>query len=252
MAIRHYLAMTAAEIRGCGAMPPFSAWMACHFSPYSTGLSALPRALPPGSMLVLDDITPIHGHDPGRILAQLRERTEALKLDGVLLDFQRPGYGEAAALAETLAKELKCPLGVSDLYAGEGSGAVFLPPLSLTDTLEKYGTRWRGRELWMEVSPLGETITLTDQGSSTEALPPSGFPEEGFREARLHCRYHSAVEPDRVKFRLWRNRQDWEELLAAAEELGVTRTVGLYQQWGPAGLGEKHSSYAATAPKWSP
>lgn len=241
MAIRHYLAMTAAEIRGCGAMPPFSAWMACHFSPYSTGLSALPRALPPGAMLVLDDITPIHGHDPGRILDQLQERTEALKLDGVLLDFQRPGYGEAAALAEHLSKKLTCPVGVSDLYAGEG-GAVFLPPLSLTCFLEEYAARWQGRELWMEVSPLGETITLTDRGASTEALPPSGFPREGFREERLHCRYRSTVEPDRVEFRLWRDRQDWEALLAAAEKRGVTRTVGLYQQWGNAGLGEERSN----------
>ena len=47
MAIRPFLAMTAAEIRGTETLPPKTAWMACHFSPYSTGLSNLPKDLPP-------------------------------------------------------------------------------------------------------------------------------------------------------------------------------------------------------------
>ena len=71
MAIRPFLAMTAAEIRGTETLPPKTAWMACHFSPYSTGLSNLPKALPPGSMVILDDITPIHGHDSETIAALL-------------------------------------------------------------------------------------------------------------------------------------------------------------------------------------
>ena len=54
MAIRPFLAMTAAEIRGTETLPPKTAWMACHFSPYSTGLSNLPKALPPGSMICYD------------------------------------------------------------------------------------------------------------------------------------------------------------------------------------------------------
>ena len=99
MAIRPFLAMTAAEIRGTETVPPKTAWMACHFSPYSTGLSNLPKALPPGSMVILDDITPIHGHDSETIAAQLRPRLDALKCSGVLLDFQRPGYEEAELLA---------------------------------------------------------------------------------------------------------------------------------------------------------
>ena len=91
MAIRPFLAMTAAEIQGTETLPPKTAWMACHFSPYSTGLSNLPKALPPGSMVILDDITPIHGHDAEAIAAQLRSRLEEIECSGVLLDFQRPG-----------------------------------------------------------------------------------------------------------------------------------------------------------------
>ena len=48
MAIGRYFAMTAAEIRGCSALPAGIAWMACHFSPYGTGLSNLPPELPEG------------------------------------------------------------------------------------------------------------------------------------------------------------------------------------------------------------
>ena len=99
MAIRPFLAMTAAEIRGTETLPPKTAWMACHFSPYSTGLSNLPKDLPPGSMVILDDITPIHGHDAEAIAAQLRPRLEEMECSGVLLDFQRPGYEEAELLA---------------------------------------------------------------------------------------------------------------------------------------------------------
>lgn len=79
MAIRPFLAMTAAEIRGTETLPSKTAWMACHFSPYSTGLSNLPKDLPPGSMVILDDITPIHGHDAEAIAAQLRPRLEEIE-----------------------------------------------------------------------------------------------------------------------------------------------------------------------------
>ena len=109
MAIRPFLAMTAAEIRGTETLPPKTAWMACHFSPYSTGLSNLPKALPPGSMVILDDITPIHGHDSETIAAQLRPRLDALKCSGVLLDFQRPGYEEAELLARRLSEAPPAP-----------------------------------------------------------------------------------------------------------------------------------------------
>ena len=120
MAIRPFLAMTAAEIRGTETLPPKTAWMACHFSPYSTGLSNLPKALPPGSMVILDDITPIHGHDSETIAAQLRPRLDALKCSGVLLDFQRPGYEEAELLAGRLSEALPCPVGQGEHILVDG------------------------------------------------------------------------------------------------------------------------------------
>ena len=71
MPIAHYLAMTAAEMAGNSVLPDRMAWMACHFSPSGVGLSNLPHWLPPGSLLILDDSTPIHDHDPQRVASEL-------------------------------------------------------------------------------------------------------------------------------------------------------------------------------------
>ena len=173
MAIRPFLAMTAAEIRGTETLLPKTAWMACHFSPYSTGLSNLPKALPPGSMVILDDITPIHRHDSETIAAQLRPRLDALKCSGVLLDFQRPGYEEAELLAERLSEALPCPVGVSALYGRGLNCPVFLPPAPLDVSLANYLAPWNSREIWLELALDGEIITLTPAGATTAPLPPA-------------------------------------------------------------------------------
>ena len=55
MAMEPYLAMTAGEIRGASVLPRRTGWLSCHFSPSGAGLSNLPVALPPGSLLILDD-----------------------------------------------------------------------------------------------------------------------------------------------------------------------------------------------------
>ena len=214
MAIRPFLAMTAAEIRGTETLPPKTAWMACHFSPYSTGLSNLPKALPPGSMVILDDITPIHGHDSETIAAQLRPRLDALKCSGVLLDFQRPGYEEAELLARRLSEALPCPVGVSALYGRGLTCPVFLPPVPPDVNLADYLAPWQGREIWLELALDGETITLTPAGATTAPLP--------------HYQIHT--DADSARFTLFRTPEDLDALLTEGEALGVTRAVGLYQE----------------------
>ena len=47
MAISIYLAASPAQISKMERFPEKLAWMACHFSPYGTGLSNLPASLPP-------------------------------------------------------------------------------------------------------------------------------------------------------------------------------------------------------------
>ena len=99
MAIPLYLAMTAREFRICKTVPANMAWMACHFSPYGTGLSNLPTSLPPGSMIILNDRTPICGHDPELIAAQLKELLKSCMLPAFCWIFS----GRAAAKQPTLS-----------------------------------------------------------------------------------------------------------------------------------------------------
>jgi len=231
MAIARYFAMTAAEILKNPAPVSEIAWMACHFSPYSDGLSNFPDTLPTNSVLILNDRTPIHGHDPERIAWQLKERLEGLGCRGLLLDFERPGEKETAALAALLTESLPCPVVVSSLYGENLDCPVFLPPAPLSTPLEDYLAPWRGREVWLEMALDGETISLTEKGAEAEPLPFPELMEEGLRENALHCHYHICVSSTEARFTLWRTRDDLEALLEEAEALGVTTTVGLYQEF---------------------
>ena len=232
MAIAAFLAMTAAEIRSNPVFSHKCGWMACHFSPYGTALSNLPEALPPGSLLILNDRIPWQGHDPDRIAAQLQEVTESLSCHGLLLDFQRPGCPEAARLCETLSRQLPCPVGVSALYAEGLSGPVFLPPVPLQMSVKSYLAPWQGRELWLELALNAEEILLTAEGAATAPLSRWACPAEGHADPNLHCHYHIEPQEDRAVFTLRRTREDLDALLEAAEPLGVTTAVGLWQELG--------------------
>ena len=230
MAIRRYLAMTAAEIRLRSDFPPNIAWMACHFSPYCTGLSNLPKILPPDSLLILDDVTPIHGHDPERIGMQLRERVEALNCSGILLDFQRTEYEEAAALARYLTENLSCPVAVSDIYARELDCPAFLPPVPPDVQLAEYLAPWNGREVWLEMALNGAIITLAEEGAAVAPLPPGEHFEGGHQDKKLHCHYRIEASEEQARFTLYRTMDDLNDQLKEAECLGVTHGIGLYQE----------------------
>jgi len=230
MAIAPFLAMTAAEMRNISTFPQKTAWMACHFSPYATGLSNLPKALPPGSLLILDDVTPPHGHDPVLIAQQLLQCTEALGCYGVLLDFERAACAETEAIAKHLAATLPCPTAVSANYAGDLGCPVFLPVIPPSVPLEAYLSSWKGREIWLEIGLEGELLTLTQQGCEAAPLAYLNPEMEGFADKELHCHYTIETNEKAARFTLWRTKEDLTDLLAEAEALGVTGTVGLYQE----------------------
>lgn len=232
MAIQRYLAMTAAEIAENSALPEKTGWMACQFSPWSAGLSNLPGSLPPGSLLILNDFTPIDGHDPSVVGAQLRHCVESLQCSGVLLDFQRPEVQETAELAAFLVSALPCPVAVSQGYAGELDCPVFLSPVPHHTTLGDHLAPWQGRELWLDTALDGEIITLTEKGTATTPLPPGPLPAHGHREPQLHCHYQIELSESQAGFTLWRTREDLEALLEEAEGLGVKTAVGLFQELG--------------------
>ena len=225
MAIIPYLAMTAAEIRNNSCLPTRIAWMACHFSPYSTGISNLPEALPEGSMLILNDITPIRSHDPELIASQLQSCMEENRCSGLLLDFLQKD-AELAQLADCLAASLSFPV------AGYGSrkGPLVIPPVPCDVPLSDYITPWNGREIWLEISPSPLLLQLNHDRCTTTPFPLQDIPAEGQKEETLHCHYQIRMTDTEAGFTLWRTKEDILDLLDEAEALGIHTAVGLWQE----------------------
>ncbi|MBO5954071.1 MAG: hypothetical protein J6Q53_08175 [Oscillospiraceae bacterium] len=230
MGICRYLAMTAAEIYASQELPTQMAYMACHFSAYSNGLSNCPQSLPENSILILNDRTPICGHNPDLISQQLSEIAEDLHCRAVLLDFQRPDEPETVALVKTVVKNCSCPVGVSDLYAKDLDCPVFLPPAPLTVPLAEHLRPWTDRELWLEAALDAACIRITETDNICLTLPYCPPPENCHTDNALHCCYTAHVTPAQIRFQLYRDVPQLERLLAEAESLGVTTVIGLYQQ----------------------
>lgn len=227
MVLPLYLAQTRCEMGGNSPAPNFLAYMSVHFSPGGNGLSNFPDILPPGTLLILDDSTPISSHDPERIVKELSSLIEQHQCESLLLDFQRPGYGTLAELAKAVTEALPCPVGVSELYAEGLSCPVFLSPVPPDRPLRKHLAPWTGREIWLEAALEGLELTLTENGCS--AAPLHDFPEQGLKDSRLHCHY--TIESP-ATFHIWRTRDDLDALLAEAKIAGVTRAIGLWQELG--------------------
>lgn len=237
MAIEPILAMTAAEMRSLSIFPPKIAWMACLFSPYGLGLSNLPQSLPSNSLLIVNDITPVHGHDPVLIAEQLSVCTEALQCRGVLLDFQRSSCEETQTIAEFLVSSLPCPVAVSEYYAAKLDCPVFLPPIPPSVPLEEYIASWKEREIWLELGMDGEILTLTEQGCTATPLPCPDPDVPAFHDSTLHCHYTIETKEKSASFTLWRTKEDLEHLLDTAADLGIRTVIGLFQELS--GTGQK-------------
>lgn len=229
MAIPLYLAQTTAEMRICEKIPDRVGWMACHFSPYGTGLTNLPKDLPPHSLLILNDRTPIHGHDANRIFDQLHETVQKFQCTALLLDFQRRGCSESGQLAEKLLS-LPCPVCVSESYAEKLECPVFLPPIPLDQTPNKYLQAWQGREIWLEAALDTLMITVTETGSQYTPLQHGDEPEYPHFDDSLLCHYSIQLLPKKAVFTLQRSKEDLRTLLEKVESHGVTRAVGLWQE----------------------
>ena len=226
-----YLAMTAAELRQNEPKSHTIAWMACHFSPYGTGLSNCPKQLPPGAMLILNDRTPVCGHDPSLIAEQMKELVEHLGCSRVLLDLQRPGEYGVNPIIESVLAVLPCPVGVSECYATNFGCPVFLPPVPLLLPPEDHFARWQGREIWLELALSAGNYRITEQGCHLFPFSP-GDQRIIHKEESLYCQYSIAIEEGAVTFSIERSREGLQALQAEAEGLGVKCFVGLYQELG--------------------
>lgn len=230
MKIPRYLAMTAAEMEKTVPLPRFCGYMACHFSPYGTGLSNLPRFLPPGAVLMVNDRIPYFRHNTAHITDQLQAAAQALEIRAVVLDFQREGVAPVQRLGAALSGALPCPVVVSQKYARELEGPVLLEPCPHTLPLGEHVSRWQGRELWLDLAVDAMTLTVTRDGTTTVPAPSGEIPAGGHREGQLHCHYSIEANPHAVRFTLWRTAEDLEELAAEAETLGVQALMGLYRE----------------------
>lgn len=230
MPIPCYLALTAAEFANTTLLPEKIAWMACHFSCYGTGLSNLPKQLPEGSLIILNDRTPADKHDPSRILAQLSELEDTLKPDGFLLDFQRNDMAFNKKIAQILTEELSSPVGVTAQYAEDLNCPIFLEPPPLHMALTEYTASWAGREIWLDAALETRTYTVTADGCKIEDADNTCLPEPVFMEESLFCRYHTELLEDAAIFTLQRTKEDLNALLE--QIFGISRAVGLYQQLG--------------------
>ena len=227
MAIPLYLAKTAAEFALSAKQPDHLAWMACHFSPYGTGLTNLPASLPENALLILNDRTPVHGHDPKRIKEIIDELITQNNCCGVLLDFQKPDCSETAKIIQELLT-LHWSVCVSDLYAKELDCPVFLPPVPLLVPVEEHIAPWRGREIWLEAAAESASFTVTGAGCTHSQYQTEG--SHPFYDEQLHCHYRVELLDDSVRFCLNRSKADIAKLLEEADSLGVTRAVGLWQE----------------------
>lgn len=230
MAIPCYLAMTVAEMEREATLPETLGWMACHFSLSGKGVTNLPRMLPPGALLMLDDATPVSGHDSELVARQLEETAERLSCCGILLDFQRPDQEETAAMAAQLCRLLPGRVIVSAAYAKTQSCPVCLPPVPCAVQLTEYLTPWKDREILLEWIRTAESWDVTPQGATCREIQT--MPEGGFAEVSLHCHYRVTTGEDCLRFTLWRTAEDLESLRKKAERCGVKAVVGLWQEWG--------------------
>ena len=232
MALPLYLAMTGAEMSSISQIPPRFAYMACHFSSSSQGLSNLPASLPEKSVLILNDNSPCQGHSPGLIADQLQDVVDAFCCESLLLDFQRPSCPESEQIIEAILSSMSVPVVISPGHGKDFHGPVFLPPCPLHVPLENYLKPWSTREIWLEAALCQEDVVVTGNGTNfVPHFPPQGL-DEGFFDESLRCNYRIKTGRESVTFTLFDTAGSLNQKLSHAQNLGVHRAVGLWQELG--------------------
>ncbi len=225
-----FLAMTAGEIPADPLHP--IAYMACHFSAWSKGLSNLPETLPAGSLILLDDSMGLQGHDPALITRQLQDLIGQFQPEALLMDFQRAPTEEAFRMLDVCIPQLPCPVAVPAPYAGNYDCPVFLSSAPFDRSIEDYLAPWLARGVYLELALDGITVTVDRNGSRTQPLPPGYVAELPLQDTALCCHYDVQAEEEQAVFTLLRTREDVAALLEKATAKGIWGAVGLYQELG--------------------
>lgn len=232
MVLPRYLAMTGAEMSAYSVYSFPVAYMGCHFSPYTQGLTNTPDRLPPDSMLILTDRMPCHGHSADLVVRQLQDAVARFGCESVLLDFQRPPDPESEMMVRTIVTSLPCPAAVTEGFAKGLTCPVFLAPGPLHLSMADYLSPWQSREVWLEAALCQDEITVTESGAAfTRQFPPEGL-DGGFYDETLCCHYRIKRDADRVTFTLFDTMDSLAKKLDLSRSLGVNRAVGLWQELG--------------------
>ena len=224
-----YLAMTAAEFYAASPLPSHPAWMACHFSPYGQGLSNFPQRFLEDEMLILNDRIPVADHSADRISGELRELVEQFRIDRLLLDLQRPGNDQTKQIVKHIASTLPCSIGISHHYALAGC-PVFVPPGAIDTSMEQYLYRWKGYEIWIEMTTEPLCLEINHSGC-TEANWDITSDKPEHWDDNLCCHYRISTTTDRAQFLLYRTPEDIQKFADSLSPLGVVCGVGLYQEF---------------------
>lgn len=209
--------------------PKRAAYMALHFSPYSTGLSNMPSFLPEHSLLLLDDSMPVQNHDAETVVRQLTELVNRFSAKAVLLDFQNSPTEESEKMVTSILNALPCPVAVTEMYARQLQCPVFLSPTPVNMPLKDHLAPWLRQGVYLDIAPGALEITVTETGSKALPLPGSHYPLP-LENTRLHCHYDVTVTEKKAVFTLSRTQADLEKLVQEAYRLGILGAVGLYQE----------------------
>ncbi len=232
MALPLYLAVTGAEFSSLTEVSFPCAYMACHFSPYTNGLTNLPEILPDNSILILNDRMRCSGHSADLVVQQLWEIAKHFHCESVLLDFQRPPDPESEAMVKAIVQSLPCPVAVTESFAEDLACPVFLAPAPLHIPLADYLAPWSGREVWLEAALSQEEIMVTQKDTKfTPQFPPDGL-TDGFYDEELCCYYRTKIEENSIRFTLFDTRDSLQRKLSLAHLRGVQRSIGLWQELG--------------------
>lgn len=230
MPISIYEAVTAGD---CAGHDAHVAWMAAHFSVAGTGVSNLPRRLPPGSLLILDDRIPWQNHDAQRICQELLQAVANLACSGILLDLERepcPQTQSFCALLCTCCQQHSIPLAMPPAYGLSLPTALFLPPLPCWPGPEAVLQPFSGRELWLDAAESGCVAEIGRTSVQISPADPAALQAQAEGQAvfwhdGLCCRYYSSRMGEQIRVALYDTRQTMAQKLDICAKLGVSVAV---------------------------
>lgn len=89
---------------------------------------------------------------------------------------------------------------------------------------------WKGRDIWLELAHDSIGYRITAEGA--KVFQPTDCPEPALFDDKLYCHYAIDIQENAVRFTLSRTAEDISALMERAEAMGVSRFVGLWQEFG--------------------